>query len=53
MFREYMNEAMTEILGEEISPYVILKITEDGSGIRAALLGATYSSPSVDNVQSL
>ncbi|XP_057472921.1 hexokinase-3-like isoform X2 [Actinidia eriantha] len=53
MFREYMNEAMTEILGEEISPYVILKITEDGSGIRAALLGATYSSTSVDNVQSL
>ncbi|PSR95417.1 Hexokinase-3 like, partial [Actinidia chinensis var. chinensis] len=53
MFREYMNEAMTEILGEEISPYVILKITKDGSGIRAALLGATYSSPSVDNVQSL
>ncbi|XP_057500171.1 hexokinase-3-like [Actinidia eriantha] len=53
MFREYMNEAMTDILGEDISPYVILKITEDGSGIGAALLAATYSSSSIDNVQLL
>lgn len=53
MFREYLNEAVTEILGEEISPHVILKDTEDGSGIGAALLAAAYSSPNVDTVQLL
>ncbi|PSR90165.1 Hexokinase-3 like [Actinidia chinensis var. chinensis] len=53
MFREYLNEAMAEILGEEVSPHVILKVTEDGSGIGAALLAASNSSPSVDSVQLL
>ncbi|KAL8245146.1 hypothetical protein R6Q59_011404 [Mikania micrantha] len=43
MFREYLNKAVAEILGEEIAPYVILKVTEDGSGIGAALLAATNS----------
>ncbi|PSR86807.1 Hexokinase-3 like, partial [Actinidia chinensis var. chinensis] len=53
MFREYLNEAMAEILGEEVSPHVILKVTEDGSGIGAALIAASNSSPSVDSVQLL
>ncbi|XP_071697076.1 hexokinase-3-like isoform X2 [Rutidosis leptorrhynchoides] len=53
MFREYMNEAVAEILGEEIAPYVILKVMEDGSGIGAAMLAAANSTPSVDTVQFL
>lgn len=44
MFREYLNEAVAEILGEEFAPFVVLKPTEDGAGIGAALLAATYSS---------
>lgn len=44
IFREYLNEAVAEILGEECAPFVILKPTEDGAGIGAALLAATYSS---------
>ncbi|KAH9623810.1 hypothetical protein KSS87_007047, partial [Heliosperma pusillum] len=31
MFREYLNEAVTEILGEELSSFVELMVTEDGS----------------------
>ncbi|XP_057955705.1 hexokinase-3 [Malania oleifera] len=48
-FREYLNEAIAEILGEDIAPHVILKVTEDGSGIGAALLAASHSSCSVDS----
>jgi hexokinase len=51
MFREYMNEAVAEILGEEVSTYVILKGTEDGAGIGAALVAASHSLPGVDIVQ--
>ncbi|KAG8370999.1 hypothetical protein BUALT_Bualt13G0041500 [Buddleja alternifolia] len=54
MFREYMNEAIGEILGDEIAPYVIIKVTEDGSGIGAAILAASHSSSSsVDGGQLL
>jgi hexokinase len=54
MFREYLHEALIEILGEDIARYVILKETEDGSGIGAALLAASHSSNnSVDSVQLL
>nr|XP_043613414.1 hexokinase-3 [Erigeron canadensis] len=53
MFREYLNEAVAEILGEEISPYVTLKVMEDGSGIGAAMLAASNSTRSVDTVQVL
>ncbi|KAL5565814.1 hypothetical protein UlMin_028978 [Ulmus minor] len=53
MFREYLQEALAEILGEEVSQHVVLKVTEDGSGIGAALLAASYSSDSVDRVQLL
>lgn len=53
MFREYLHEAMIEILGEEAAQHVILKVTEDGSGVGAALLAATHSSDRVDNEQLL
>ncbi|KAJ9164317.1 hypothetical protein P3X46_023912 [Hevea brasiliensis] len=53
VFREYLHEALNEILGEEIAQHVILKATEDGSGIGAALLAASHSSYSVDSVQLL
>ncbi|XP_024032783.1 hexokinase-3-like [Morus notabilis] len=53
MFREYLHEALIEILGEEVAQHVVLKVTEDGSGIGAALLAASHSSQSVDRVQSL
>lgn len=47
LFREYLNEAMAQILGEDAAPYVIIKVTEDGSGIGAALLAASHSASSV------
>lgn len=43
-FREYMNEAVGEILGEEIAATVVLRMVEEGSGIGAALVAAAYSS---------
>ncbi|KAK9128874.1 hypothetical protein Syun_017671 [Stephania yunnanensis] len=49
MFRDYLHEAVSEILGEEIAPYVVLKESEDGSGIGAALLAASYSSVRKDH----
>lgn len=42
MFREYLHEALTEILGEDVAQHVVLKVTEDGSGIGAALLAASH-----------
>ncbi|GMH13020.1 hypothetical protein Nepgr_014861 [Nepenthes gracilis] len=48
LFREYLNDAVAEILGKEFSPFVILKVTEDGSGIGAALLAASHSPNSAD-----
>ncbi|OVA11688.1 Hexokinase [Macleaya cordata] len=48
MFREYLKEAIVEILGEEIAQHVILRVSEDGSGIGAALLAASHSSSSSD-----
>ncbi|XP_047162005.1 hexokinase-3-like [Vigna umbellata] len=44
LFREYLRDALNEILGEDIAKHVILKVTEDGSGIGATLLAASYSS---------
>nr|CAB3475396.1 unnamed protein product [Digitaria exilis] len=44
VFREYLDEALVEILGEEVARTVALKVTEDGSGMGAALLAAVYSS---------
>ncbi|KAG9128897.1 hypothetical protein Leryth_009620 [Lithospermum erythrorhizon] len=42
MFREYLNEAISDILGEEVASHVVLKVVEDGSGIGAALLAASH-----------
>ena len=44
VFREYLNEAVDEILGDEIASTVSLRAMEEGSGIGAALLAASYSS---------
>lgn len=44
IFREYLHEAMVEILGEEVAKNVILQVSKDGSGIGAALLAASHSS---------
>ncbi|TVU19142.1 hypothetical protein EJB05_35279, partial [Eragrostis curvula] len=44
VFREYLNEALVEILGDEIASTVTLRVMEEGSGIGAALLAASYSS---------
>ncbi|KAF5743765.1 Hexokinase-like 1 [Tripterygium wilfordii] len=47
MFREYLHEALHEILGEDIAHHVILKITQDGSATGAALLAAAQSSSNI------
>ena len=52
MFREYLHEALNEILGD-VAQHVSLQVTEDGSGIGGALLAASYSSYSVDGVNLL
>ncbi|CAD6272281.1 unnamed protein product [Miscanthus lutarioriparius] len=44
IFREYLNEAVDEILGDDIASTVSLRVMEEGSGIGAALLAASYSS---------
>ncbi|KAK8963166.1 Hexokinase-3 [Platanthera guangdongensis] len=44
LFREYLKEAVAEILGEEVARNVVLRTFEDGSGIGAALLAASHSS---------
>ncbi|KAL7151897.1 hypothetical protein ABFS83_04G061900 [Erythranthe nasuta] len=46
MFREYLNEAMGQILGDDVASHVIIKATEDGSGIGASLLAASHSASS-------
>ncbi|KAI3419095.1 uncharacterized protein J3R85_013446, partial [Psidium guajava] len=56
VFREYLLEALREILGEDVARHVILKVTEDGSGLGAALLAAALHSSTpppntVDSVQ--
>ncbi|KAM0947862.1 putative hexokinase [Dioscorea sansibarensis] len=43
-FREYLNGAVVEILGAEVARNVVLRVSEDGSGIGAALLAASLSS---------
>nr|XP_051228140.1 hexokinase-3 isoform X5 [Lolium perenne] len=44
VFKEYLDEALVEILGEEVARTVTLRVTEDGSGTGAALLAAVHSS---------
>ncbi|KAL1555212.1 Hexokinase-3 [Salvia divinorum] len=51
MFREYLNEAMGEILGEDVAEHVIIRVMDDGSGIGAALLAASHSaSLAIDSI---
>jgi len=42
-YRSYLQEAVTELLGSEISKNIIIEHSKDGSGIGAALLAATNS----------
>ncbi|CAM0885298.1 unnamed protein product [Alopecurus aequalis] len=44
VFKEYLDEALVEILGEEVAQTVTLRVTEDGPGTGAALLAAAHSS---------
>uniref|UniRef100_A0ACD5XFK6 Uncharacterized protein n=1 Tax=Avena sativa TaxID=4498 RepID=A0ACD5XFK6_AVESA len=44
VFKEYLDEALVEILGEEVARTLTLRVTEDGSGTGAALLAAVHSS---------
>ena len=43
MFREYLDEAVGEILGEDVAQSVVLRVSEDGSGVGAALLAASLT----------
>lgn len=51
MFREYMDEALRGILGENVARHVVIKAMEDGSSIGSALLLA--SSHSVQTIPSV
>lgn len=42
-YRRYVHEAVTELLGTEISKNVVIEHTKDGSGIGAALLASANS----------
>ncbi|KAH7849501.1 hypothetical protein Vadar_018776 [Vaccinium darrowii] len=42
-YRRYLKDAVTELLGSEISKNIIIEHTKDGSGIGAALLAASNS----------
>eukprot|EP00249_Psilotum_nudum_P012957 c24071_g1_i1 orf=202-1707(+) len=42
-FRQYLHEAVAELLGEEFAPNVVIELLKDGSGIGAALLAASHS----------
>ncbi|KAL5557894.1 hypothetical protein UlMin_034105 [Ulmus minor] len=42
-YRRYLQDAVTELLGTEISKNVVIGHTKDGSGIGAALLAASNS----------
>lgn len=43
LFREYLQNAVTELLGTKISESVVIDHSKDGSGIGAALLAASHS----------
>ncbi|KAJ0864805.1 putative hexokinase [Helianthus annuus] len=42
-FRKTMQDTMNELLGEEISKNIIVELSNDGSGLGAALLAASHS----------
>ena len=43
LFREYLRNAVTELIGTQIAESVVIKHSNDGSGIGAALLSSTHS----------
>ncbi|XP_043711466.1 hexokinase-2, chloroplastic-like [Telopea speciosissima] len=42
-YRRYLQDAVIELLGSEISKNIVIELTKDGSGIGAALLAAANS----------
>lgn len=42
-YRGYLQDAVTELLGTEMSKNVVIELSKNGSGIGAALLAATNS----------
>lgn len=42
-FRTAMQSAIDELLGEEVSGNIIIELSNDGSGLGAALLAASHS----------
>lgn len=46
-FRDYLHEAVVDLLGEAAAQHVVIELSKDGSGVGAALLAACHSdSPS-------
>lgn len=43
LFREYLRNAVTELIGTQIAESVVIEHSNDGSGIGAALLSSTHS----------
>ncbi|CAN6883351.1 unnamed protein product [Brassica oleracea var. botrytis] len=51
MFREYMDEALRDILGEDVARQVVIKAMEDGSSIGSALLlASSHSVRTISNI---
>eukprot|EP01018_Ginkgo_biloba_P029464 Gb_38982 [translate_table: standard] len=42
-FRNYLQIALLELLGEETAQHVVIQLSKDGSGIGAALIAASHS----------
>lgn len=42
-YRKYLQDAVNELLGSEVSKNIVIEHSKDGSGIGAALLAATNS----------
>ncbi|XP_057849043.1 hexokinase-1 [Cryptomeria japonica] len=42
-FRQYLQEAVDELLGEETAQHVVIELFKGGSGIGAALIAASHS----------
>ncbi|KAG9156502.1 hypothetical protein Leryth_024412 [Lithospermum erythrorhizon] len=42
-YRSYLHEAVSELLGSQLSENIVIEHSKDGSGIGAALLAATNS----------
>lgn len=51
MFREYMDEALRDILGDDVARHVVIKAMEDGSSIGSALLlASSHSVRTISNI---